>query len=368
MHCINNKARIMTLVLTLLLPNMSFATESYTMKIAGLQNQLKVGEPLLINLIYHYQEPQVSPTTGEIERSARMRGLHLQVRSGTEETEKTYKITPTWTWLTLQGKQGLEYSGLINIFYDFSSTKLIFDQSGTYSIRVLNAQKTLSSNSYDVVVLPPSHLEKKALSILSDPNDFTFLLGGVYEKSERSRVIAHLKNVVVQCNGTLLAKMAAARLGLDYFKEFHKKHPSFEKFKSKLEQGQIQEPLFDQAHKYLSAGYALPDELSIRDSVLGHLVETEFINGNYKKAISLVDELRTKYPDGEYGRKASMWKEELVELQELQERELGQSTKPPLGQSQRRIALPVVVAAVAVGIALIVLFLIFKKKTTSRRK
>jgi len=366
MHCVNNKVTIMILILTMLLTNMSFSTEPYTMKIDGLQKQLKVGEPLLIKLIYHYQEPKISTTTGDIKRSLRMQGLHLQVRSGTEETEKTYKIMPTK--LTLQGTQGLEYKGLVNIFYDFSRRKLIFDQLGTYYVRVLNAQKALSSNSLEVLVLPASYSEKKAFSILSDPNDFTFLLGGVYEKSERTRVISHLKNVVDQCEGTFLAKMASARLGLEYFDQFHEKHPSFEKFKSKHEQGQIQEPLFDQAHKYLSSGYALPDEFPIRESVLGRLCKTEFINGNYKKAISLVDELRTKYPDGEYGRKASMWKEELVELQELQERELGQSKKPPLGQASSHAALPVVVATVAVGIVLMSLFFIFKKKRITRGK
>jgi hypothetical protein len=366
MHYINKKVTLTILVLTMLLPNISLSTEYYTMKIYGLQKQLKVGEPLLINLIYNYKKPKTSPTTGDIKRYLMMQGLHLQVRSGTEEIEQTYKIMTTK--LTLQGTQGLEYKGLINIFYDFSRSKLIFEQSGPYYIRVMNAQKTLSSNSLEVLVLPASYSEKKALSILSDPNDFIFLLGGVYEKSERTRVISNLENLVVQCEGILLAKMASARLGLEYFDQFHKKHPSFEKFKTKLEQGQIQEPLFDKAYKYLSTGYALPDESPIRESVLGHLVETEFINGNYKKAISLVDELCTKYPDGEYGQKASMWKKELVELQELQELESGQSTNPPLSQASRFAALPVVVAVVATGIALIVLFFIFKKKPASTGK
>ena len=63
-----------------------------------------------------------------------------------------------------------------------------------------------------------------------------------------------------------------------------------------------------------------------------------------------------------------MWKEELLELQELQERESGQSTNPPPGQLHSRIVMPIVVAAVAVGIVLICLFFIFKKKQISRVK
>jgi len=370
----NCRETIFCLILSsniLLMFQTSIAQESFSMEINTAKRQINYADPLFVNLNLRFTQSRISERTGKPLPFAEYSGWVLRVQHANEKHVSEFPLRLPLRF-TLKDANGLEYVTTFMVFCDLHSERkkliknMIFNKPGAYTFSVMDAKKR-SSNTLDILV-EPSDLGQKALSILSDPNDFTFLLGGVYEKSERSRVITHLKNVVVQCDGAVLAQMASARLGLEYFKEFNKKHPSLEKFKSKLEQGQIQELLFDQAHKYLSAGYALPDELPIRDSVLGHLVETEFINGNYKKAISLVDELRTKYPDGEYGRKASMWKEELVELQELQERELGQSTKPPLGQSQRRIALPVVVAAVAVGIALIGLILVLKKRLRSRSK
>jgi len=343
------------------------AQEDYSIEISTAQKRIDYGSPIVLTLGLVYQQPQMLRVTGEIRQVVSLDWLDLQVQQS--ETEETRLFRLGKTVFHLQGTKGLEYTGKVVLWCHVHEERgnlikrMIFDKPGTYTFSVMDSKKR-SSNTLDILV-EPSVLGQKALSLLKDPNDIAFLLGGVYKSPER---ISHLEEVVNQCEGTLLAKWCAARLGLEYFDQFHEKHPSFEKFKSKLEQGQIQEPLFDQAHKYLSAGYALPDELPIRDSVLGHLVETEYIDGNYKKAISLVDELRIKYPDGEYVRKASGWKKELIELQKLQDRDLGQSANPPLGQSRRNIALPVVVAAVAVGLVLIGIFLIFKKKNTTPGK
>lgn len=343
------------------------AQEGYSIEISTVQKRIEYGAPIVLTLRLVYQQPRMWRVTGKMRQIVSLDWLDLQVQQS--ETEETRLFRLGKTVLNLQGTKGLEYTGKVVLWCHVLEEReklikrMIFDKPGAYTFSVMGTKKR-NSNTLDILIVP-SDLGQKALSLLTDPKDIAFILGGVYKSTEG---VSRLEEVVNQCEGTLLAKWCAARLGLEYFGQFHEKHPSFDKFKSKNEQGQIQEPLFDKAHKYLSTGYALPDEFPIRDSVLGHLVETEFINGNYKKAISLVDELRNKYPDGEYGRKASMWKEELVELQELQERELGQSPNPALGQSQRRISLPVVVAAVAVGIALIGLILFLKKRPSSRSK
>jgi hypothetical protein len=59
--------------------------------------------------------------------------------------------------------------------------------------------------------------------------------------------------------------------------------------------------------------------------VLYQLSRTAFIKGNYEKTSSLLDELGAKYPKGEYGRKATLAKEE---LQILKERLLEPSHEP----------------------------------------
>jgi len=215
----------------------------------------------------------------------------------------------------------------------------------------------------DINVEPASNPEQLAINLLSDPNDYFFLEQGEDEYPEkRPESISHLQQVVDRCEGTVLAKWAASRLGLEYFQEFHKKHPSFVKFKAKHQEGQIEEPLFDQVRKYLSVGVELRDEFPIRENVLSKLVNIEFMDGNYEKAFSLLDELRTKYPDGEYGRKASGWKEELIELQK---RELAQAPQPRVGGWSRSLPFFLVIAA---GIVLIGLILLLMKKASSRGK
>lgn len=325
-------------------------------EISSMYTTIQVGDPLIFKLVYMYEEPMIKQATEKIKESLLHRAyLKIEHREGKLLTDR-FPIYPME--LALQDKQGLEYSGQLVFLHHPGENRLLFQVPGTYTVTVRGYTKT--SNPLNITVKPLSKLQKRALSLLSDPNDYHFLEYGSHEDPEkRIERISHLKQVVEQCQDTLLAKWAAARLGLEYYEDFHKKHSSFEKFKSKLEQGQIQEPLFDKAHKYLSAGYGLPGEFPVREQVLYELSVTEYIKDNYKKAFSLLDELGSKYPTGKYGKRASSGK---AELQELQERELGQSTNPPLGQSRRKIALPIVVAAVATVIVLIVLFCIFKKK------
>lgn len=289
------------------LPRVELSTE---------KNFIKVGEPVIIKLTYRYKEPQISPRSNEVLDTIQ-HGAVVQIKNidGTIKVPM-YPIYPSY--LYRQDSQGLSYSGYFVLFYDLLDKKnLLFEKPGTYLITLLG-QELLGASAPDplsVVVQVPSASEIQVLTLLSDSNDYSFLEFGRHEHPEkRPERVSHLKQVVEQCGDTLVAKWAAARLGLEYFEEFHKKHPSFEKFRVVHQQGQIKEPLFDQALMYLAEGTKLPDNFPIREEVIYQLSRTEFIEGNHKKALSLLDELNTKYPHGEYGKNASRGKAELQEL------------------------------------------------------
>jgi tetratricopeptide (TPR) repeat protein len=333
-----------------------------SVEISSTRTAVNIGEPLIMKLTYKFDKPQISPRTNEVLNNINLdiRDAFFHVKGGDVDRLPRYLLfLPV---LKLQGTQGLEYSGHFVILYDHWKKILMFDKPGTYTISVLTSPQHIS-NELAIVVEASSSLQNKAISLLSDPNDYAYMVFGSHEyANRRAERISHLRQVVEQCDGTLLAKWAAARLGLEYFEEFHKKHPSFKDFKEQWEQGGIKEPLFSRASEYLAKGAGLPDEFLIRERVLYQLSRTECIEGNYEKAFSLLDELCTKYPDGEYGKKAAGGKEELIELQR---RELAQAPQPRVSCWSRSLPLFLVIAA---GIVLIGLILVLKKKASSREK
>jgi len=277
---------------------------------------LQVGDPLTLRLVYKYEKPLIRPTTGEIVQSF-PHYAHLKVEhSEGRFSMNRFPIFPTD--LTVKDSLGLEYDGQFVSLYHRGQKRILFPTPGTYTVTV--SGYTRISNPLSITVEPASELQTRALSLLSDPNDYSFLEHGAYEDpNKRSVRISRLRLVVEQCEGTIYAKWAAARLGLEYFEDFHKKHPSFIKFKAKLNKDQVEEPLFDKAHLYLTAGAKLPDEFPIREKVLYQLGRTEVIKDNYEKAFSLLDELGAKYPKGKYGKRASKGKEELQRVKKREE-------------------------------------------------
>jgi len=343
------------------------AQEGYSIEISTAQKRIDYGSPIVVTLRLVYQQPRMWRVTGKIRQIVTLDRLDLQVQQS--ESEETHLFHLGKTVLNLQGTKGLEYTGKVVLWCHVHEERgkliksMIFDKPGAYTFSVMDAKKR-SSNTLDILIVP-SDLGRKALSLLTDPKDIAFLLGGVYKSPES---LSHLKEVVNQCEDTLLAKWCAARLGLEYVKEFQAKYSSSEKVKALVHKGLDEEPLFEMAHTYLTLGSVLSDDFPIRAEVLTGLARTKYVRGDCEKAVMLLEELAEKYPESEDGRKASRWKEELLELQELQERESGQSKNPPLGQASSHSALPVVVAAVAVGIVLMSLFFIFKKKQISQGK
>jgi len=276
-------------------------------------NQIKVGEPLVLKLTHKYEKPQISEDDHKI---CPLMSYESSIQI-TKDDEEVFEKEIIRGDLYLQDTKGINYSSNIIVFYDLFKNKLVFDSPGKYTIIVRATNKIMTK--MDIQVQSASQSEKKAISFLSDPNDFSYLEHGSHRfKEKRPERMSHLKKVVGQSERTVLAKWCSARLGLEYIKKFQEKYPSFSsflKFREQFQKGLVKEPLFEQAHKYLTVGTTLPDEFPIREDVLKELGVLEFTKGNSKKAMSLLDELSTKYPKGKHGRKASQMKQELLKIQ-----------------------------------------------------
>jgi hypothetical protein len=317
----DSKLYLSVAAITLLISQTAISQENFSIEIAAAENQVEYGMPIVVSLRLAYQQPQTWRQTGKSRLLIHVDGLKLLVQnSDTQQTSDFILFEPDFY---LEGTRGLEYHAKVVIWCDVHKTrgklitKMIFPSPGNYLFRV--ERNDIRSNDLELVV-KPSQLGQRAMSLLKDPNDFAFLRGGT-NKSERA--ISTLREVVKQCKGSVLAKWAAARLGIEYFRDFHRKHPSFEDFRILRKRKAVEEPLFDQVHEYLAIGAELPEEFPVRQDVISKLSVVEFMDGNFEKAILLVDELATKYPKMKYGRRASQMKQELLEFQK-KEREKAQ--------------------------------------------
>lgn len=287
-------------------------------EISTKHQHIKVGEPLIVEVTYRFEKPQVSKTNEFYQKMGSRSSIQIKRDEAGILTQHYYDSVGPGT-LYLQDTKGLVYACDSLLFYNPFENRLIFDKPGIYVVTVRRTREIIS-NTLHITVEPANDLNKRVLSLLSDPNDYFFLEHGSHEDpNKRSERMSHLRLIVEQCEGTLYAKWAAARLGLEYFEDFHRKHPSFIKFKAKLQQGKIKETLFDKAHMYLAAGAKLPDEFPIREKVIFQLGRTEFIKNNYETVFSLIDEMGAKYPKGEYGKRMSGGREELQRIKKREE-------------------------------------------------
>ncbi len=279
--------------------------------ITAKNNTIKIGEPLILDVTYTFSTPQLNSSSGEIATSIVYENLLLQVENMAKDEEKMIYIPKISIFQN--DSQGLIYSGEVFIWYNTKESSIAFDSVGLYLITLLADQK-LMSNALSLMVIAASVEEQQALSELSDPNDCVFLCYGVSKKSQKPKRYAALDYIVEEYPTTLIAKWSAARLGLEYFRGLQQKYPSNEKFRKLLRQDQMQEPLFVKAYQYLVQGAFLPDDFPIRREVLLDLSVAEFIKDDFAKATTFLDELATKYPNSEYGKRAVEAKNELKEL------------------------------------------------------
>jgi len=313
---------------------------------------ISIGEPLNVHLSVEFEQPVVAGSLNPFH------GIYCEINNVNSDTDSVTILKIPSSFM-VEDRQGLKYGQNFTILYDHFRRRLVFDQHGEYNIKFSFTRNVSSQTKISVEKGLP--LDEKAISLLSDPNDYFFLEFGEHEYPEKKpERISHLKHVVEQCEGTLIAKWASARLGIEEAKELEEKYPDGENFLAQYRQGKIKEPLVDQAQSHLSKAYHLPDEFPIRSEVLTRLSRTEYVGGDYKKAISLLEELATKYPESEDGRKALRWKEE---LQQLREREKG-ATPPALWTQSSFL----ICAAFGMGIVVIGIVFLLKKKTRSRGK
>jgi len=245
-------------------------------EITARRSKIKLGEPFVFRLTYRFEKPLVSERTQQAPKAIDHHAYFLLTRSDDGSLVGRYRVDDVS--LKLQNAQGLEYAENCLIFYDFGWKKLVFDKSGTYTMQVEG--KTKKANPLTINVERSSKLDKRAISLLSDPNDYKFLVDGserfVYNRAER---MSHLKAVADKCKGTLLAKWAAARLGIERAKELWEKYPDGEQFMAKYRRSEIVEPLFENSYKYLGDALELPDEIPTREEVLASIISAEIVEG-----------------------------------------------------------------------------------------
>jgi hypothetical protein len=304
-----------------------------SVEITSDKTTIQIGEPLLLKLIYKFKEPYKDTETGKPHSTIRHESfLLLELKESDKSWLSSYpdfkpfrpegkeveyyplqQLEPSQ--LTVQDNQGLEYGDYFPILYHRYRRGAIFDKAGTYKIYVLGFGK-LFSNAMDIEVT-----SGPTQNVFSDPNDYVFLMGergGMFKKNNayRSKVKSRLKSLVDQSSQTLLAKWAAARLGLEYYEE-----EELEKVKTRREKKEVRKDIFVKTVKYLSIATKLPDDFPLRREVLYRLAEIEAEaeiesgRNNFTKALQYYDELIAKYPQSRYGESAASHKEEVLKFQ-----------------------------------------------------
>ncbi len=342
-------------------------------EIKAYSSEIKIGEPLILEIRAISKTPNINPETKEIITSGGISSPYLIInkKGQKEEIKYEYQLNTIHKPFPIfeKGNKGLEYTGTFIAFYNQNKKELLFNEPGDYSCRFESTIDKLESNTVEITVKPAGNQEEKTMSILTGKYDKMILempegIDNTILKEDPG-VLNRFEQIIEQCGDTMIAKIAAAQLGIMYFKDFHEKYFSFEDFREEYKTGNVQEPLFEKSLKYLTIGSQLPDEFPIRQEVLFQLSRIEFMQNNLDKSISLIDEIASKYPNTEYGKQAiKAQQEEIPKLkteiggtpEQVQVTKEEQTQKKPLG-----VALPIAGAAVAV-IAIAGLILFTRKK------
>jgi hypothetical protein len=300
-------------------------TKELKVKIKAYSSEIKIGEPLLLEIKVTCKTPNIDSETGEIITTGGIKPYLILNKKGQEKEIKyksDYSVIDKPLPIYDKQKKGLEFTGSLFVFYDYYERCLFFKEPGVYSCRLESTIDKIKSNTIKINVKPPGKLERKVMSILTEKFDIA-ILGQPFEgmdlndksEPEAKGIIDRYIQVVEQCPDTMIAKMAASILGIEYFKNFHEEHKSFEIFREELKTGNTQEPLLDQSEKYLAIGSKLPDEFPVRPEVITKLSQINFMRDNFDGMLLLINELAEKYPNTKYGKQAiNALKEEIPKL------------------------------------------------------
>jgi hypothetical protein len=358
------KNRNIILIILLFLTNLSKCAEpNLTIEIVPLTKEISVGQPFLFQVVCKLDQPLISSSTNKISEI-----YHLTPYIVIDHEEANFslerdKLFPEELYLR-QGQEA-EYYQNYSLFYCYVAEekfRLMFPVPGKYTIKVRG--RTKSSVPLVLDVKHASKLEEKALSILTGGTDLA-ILGSVESDTLKDypEVMDRFQQVVEQCPDTMLAKMAAARLGIEEIKEFQEKHTGdanmYEKYRK--------DPMFETAYKHLNMAYQLPEVVTIRENALYNLVTIEIINGNAEKSLSLIDELAAKYPLGKYGKRAVRDKNDVQDFIKRRPDLFVTEPNQPETNNLLGFALPATAIGVVVILAIGGIFL-YKKKAKSITK
>ncbi len=169
------------------------------------------------------------------------------------------------------------------------------------------------SASIDIEVVPASPETQKALVFLSDPNNVIFLIYGDSDSEDRPHRLTRFEEMVAQCGDTLLGRMMAARVGIEYYEQFDSAGTAMELRTQRKKTG-YRHPFLVKAQTYLRKGVQLPDEFLIREESLLGLAFVEWVDGNDERTDVLLNELVEKYPNTRCGKKAAGAMTEVAEM------------------------------------------------------
>ena len=244
---------------------------------------LNIGEPLVVELEYHFKEPQISNKKEILNQIDPEAYLYIDKEDITIYQNRLQYLFK----LLLQDESGLDYKGTFIIWYNVLEKKLFFDKSGEYIIRV-GFSKEFLSNPLKITVKSENRNAKEALVDFKDLDDYLFLMVGINQyPDKRYELLERLKQVQKQSQGTMLEKWASARLGIEHFKDM-------------IYGEEKDRSMIDEIHYYLNTGIELPDEFPVREETLYDLANVEDMKGNKEKAGSLREELVKKYPNGAF--------------------------------------------------------------------
>ncbi len=345
-------------------------TNEPKLEIKAYSSDIKIGEPLILEIQVKYEKPNISSETGEIITSRRISSPYLIITKKGQKEEIKYEYDSILNKplpLIEKGSKGLEYTGSFIAFYDQNKKSLLLTEPGEYSCRLESTRNKMESNTIEINVKPASKQEQKALSILTGEFDLLILESSESDIKlmEIPGALDRFKQVVEQCPDTMLAKMAATRVGIELAREYE---AQLDKVNRRREL--VSKQLARESAKYFEIALKLPDAFSIREEILYWMFEIEYYDKNYPKAISYLEELDQKYPLSPRGKEALRGIEEVKEDMandpnwanrlQAKEDEKGLSSQKPLG-----VALPIAGAAVA-AIVIAGLILFSRKKKLNK--
>lgn len=269
-------------------------------ELSARSSSISMAEPFVFRLTYVFDEPRIPSDGSEPCLSVVHRAqAWIETVSG-EPVCRIRRLSPLT--LNLERTDGTLYSGQFSLMHDPATLKPIFTKPGSYRLTV-GPGGNYVSKALAIAVVAASPKEEEALSMLADPKTVVFIECGQFDNpADRAAVVDCLTRLIDRHPQSALGRWAAARLGIDAYNRFIEQHKGFVHLSPHDKQLAIQEPLFDDAGRYLSHAQKLQDAFPLREEVLFRLSSVFFAEGRFDASTALLEELEAKYPTGRLAR------------------------------------------------------------------